>query len=273
MVQPPFLAADPPFSPFRDTNVISIPVRSIIQPCTTPTPESQRREFWRHGHQRLHRHGLEVLSVVYFAAGIAHIRDGLRVILPDVVLVRQKPGSVKGVRFITIKDETGATTLILWQDRFAAQRRLVLSAGTIARHGRMQREGRVVRVVTDLLRSVGRARRRSRSGMAATGQRIQVGSTRGSVQVPDPAAGRFGTSTSRTCGLAPELGCRGGIFAEEKQARRCRVFLLVDRQTSRQDNVEFQHNLLKTGRFILIFVFWKHGENRCSWTRSLRGAG
>ena len=52
--------------------------------------------------------------------------------------------------------------LILWPDRYAAQRRLVLSAAMLACHGRVQREGDVVHVITermedltDLLRSVG----------------------------------------------------------------------------------------------------------------------
>ena len=40
---------------------------------------------------------------------------------------------------------------MLWADRFEAQRRLVLSAGMIACHGRVQREGEVIHVVTDRL--------------------------------------------------------------------------------------------------------------------------
>ena len=88
--------------------------------------------------------------------------DGRRVVVPGIVLVRQKPGSAKGVMFITIEDETGVANLVLWADRFEKQRRLVLSAGMIACHGRVQREGDVVHVVTDhledlsaMLRSVG----------------------------------------------------------------------------------------------------------------------
>jgi len=95
-------------------------------------------------------------------AGLAHLRDGRRVAVPGIVLVRQKPGSAKGVMFITIEDETGVANLVLWPDRYARQRRLVLSAGMIACHGRVQREGAVIHVVTDrledlsdLLRSVG----------------------------------------------------------------------------------------------------------------------
>ena len=91
-----------------------------------------------------------------------HTRDGRKVVVPGIVLVRQKPGSAKGVMFITIEDETGIANLILWADRFDKQRRLVLSAGMIACHGRVQREGEVIHVVTDtledlsdMLRSVG----------------------------------------------------------------------------------------------------------------------
>ncbi len=95
-------------------------------------------------------------------ADLGRMRDGRRVVVPGIVLVRQKPGSAKGVMFITIEDETGVANLIVWPSVFEKQRRLVLSAGMIACHGRVQREGDVIHVVTerlddlsDLLRSVG----------------------------------------------------------------------------------------------------------------------
>ena len=47
--------------------------------------------------------------------GSVHLRDGRRVVVPGIVLVRQKPGSAKGVMFITIEDETGVANLVLWQ--------------------------------------------------------------------------------------------------------------------------------------------------------------
>ena len=86
-----------------------------------------------------------------------------RVVVPGIVLVRQRPGSAHGVMFITIEDETGIANLVLWPDLFEKQRRLVLSAGMIACRGRVQRDGEVIHVVvehlTDLsreLRSIGR---------------------------------------------------------------------------------------------------------------------
>ena len=93
---------------------------------------------------------------------LLHLRNGRRVVVPGIVLVRQKPGSAKGVMFITVEDETGVANLVLWPDRYAAQRSLVLSASMLACHGRVQREGEVVHVIadrlenlSDLLRSVG----------------------------------------------------------------------------------------------------------------------
>jgi len=95
-------------------------------------------------------------------ADLTHLRDGRRVIVPGIVLMRQKPGSAKGVMFITLEDETGVANLVLWPDRYAAQRLLVLSASMLACHGKVQREGDVLHVVADrledlsgLLRSVG----------------------------------------------------------------------------------------------------------------------
>ncbi|RJL04055.1 DNA polymerase III subunit alpha [Paracoccus aestuarii] len=80
-----------------------------------------------------------------------------------LVLVRQRPGSAKGVMFITLEDETGIANLVLWPKVFDAHRRIVLGAGMIGVEGRVQRAGAVVHLVahrlTDLsadLASVGR---------------------------------------------------------------------------------------------------------------------
>ena len=57
-----------------------------------------------------------------------------------LVLYRQRPGSAKGVMFITIEDETGVANLVVWLSLFERQRRIVLSAGLMAAHGKIQRE-------------------------------------------------------------------------------------------------------------------------------------
>jgi hypothetical protein len=53
-------------------------------------------------------------------------RDGRWVYTAGLVLVRQKPGSAKGVMFITIEDETGPANLVVWPTLFEKRRRVVL---------------------------------------------------------------------------------------------------------------------------------------------------
>ena len=84
-------------------------------------------------------------------ASLAATKEGRRVTVPGIVLVRQKPGSAKGVMFITIEDETGIANLVLWPSLFEKQRRLVLSAGMLACRGRVQRDGTVIHVVVEHL--------------------------------------------------------------------------------------------------------------------------
>jgi len=51
-------------------------------------------------------------------------RDGRSVKVAGLVLVRQKPGSAKGVMFITIEDETGVANLVIWPSLYEKQRRV-----------------------------------------------------------------------------------------------------------------------------------------------------
>jgi error-prone DNA polymerase len=56
------------------------------------------------------------------------------------VLIRQRPGSAKGVVFITIEDETGVANLVIWPDVFTRQRKIVMGARLMAVHGLVQRD-------------------------------------------------------------------------------------------------------------------------------------
>lgn len=78
-------------------------------------------------------------------------RDGLWLEAAGIVLVRERPGSAKGVMFITLQDETGIANLVVWPKVFERFRRTILSAGMIAVRGRIQREGEVVHLVAQRL--------------------------------------------------------------------------------------------------------------------------
>jgi error-prone DNA polymerase len=89
------------------------------------------------------------------------MKDGKAINVAGMVLVRQRPGSAKGVLFITLQDETGVANLVIWPKLFEENRRTVMSAGMLGIKGYVQREGEVVHVIalkltdlTPLLRSV-----------------------------------------------------------------------------------------------------------------------
>ncbi|HWT13402.1 MAG TPA: error-prone DNA polymerase [Allosphingosinicella sp.] len=94
-------------------------------------------------------------------AALSKVRDGRKVRLSGLVLIRQRPGA-GNVTFITLEDETGIANVIVWQRLFEAHRRAVLSAAMMAVDGRVQKEGDVIHVIADrledesfLLRAVG----------------------------------------------------------------------------------------------------------------------
>jgi error-prone DNA polymerase len=78
-------------------------------------------------------------------------RDGRWVMTAGLVLVRQKPGSAKGVMFLTIEDESGPANVVVWPSLFEKRRRVVLGAYMMAINGRIQREGDVVHLVAQQL--------------------------------------------------------------------------------------------------------------------------
>jgi error-prone DNA polymerase len=77
--------------------------------------------------------------------------DGKWLETAGIVLVRQKPGSAKGVMFITIEDETGIANLVIWPSLYEKQRRIILAAGMMAVFGRVQREGDVIHLIAHRL--------------------------------------------------------------------------------------------------------------------------
>ncbi len=107
------------------------------------------------------RSQLDAMNIVR-CADLRSIRDGRNVEVAGVILVRQRPGSAKGVLFVTIEDESGVAQGILWPNKFEIYRRQVMSASMIAMRGKLQKEGEVIHIICDrivdhdeMLRSVG----------------------------------------------------------------------------------------------------------------------
>ena len=72
-----------------------------------------------------------------------------RVTVAGLVLVRQRPGTAKGVIFMTLEDETDIANIIVWPKAFANNRRVVMTSRFLAVRGRLQRAGLVIHVVAE----------------------------------------------------------------------------------------------------------------------------
>jgi error-prone DNA polymerase len=96
------------------------------------------------------RDGLAAGRIVPCGA-IRTMKTGARVRLAGLVLIRQRPGSAKGVIFVTIEDETGTANLIVWPHVMERYRRQVLGARLLGIDGKLQRQGIVTHVVAERL--------------------------------------------------------------------------------------------------------------------------
>ena len=86
-------------------------------------------------------------------ARCAELRDGARwphktpVAVAGVCLVRQRPGTAKGITFMTVEDETGVANLVVHPRTFDRHRPIARDANAMLALGRVERQGQVVHVV------------------------------------------------------------------------------------------------------------------------------
>ncbi len=67
------------------------------------------------------------------------VRSGRRASVAGLVLVRQRPGSAKGVIFMTVEDETGVANIVVWTKVFERFRPVVLGARLVRVSGGSRR--------------------------------------------------------------------------------------------------------------------------------------
>ena len=77
------------------------------------------------------------------------VKNGERVTVAGLVLVRQRPGTAKGVIFMTLEDETGVANVIVWPKAFERLRAIVLGARFVAVTGKLQSESGVIHIVAE----------------------------------------------------------------------------------------------------------------------------
>jgi error-prone DNA polymerase len=140
----------------------AVPDRDLLRP-TTPQEEAPQLAAPSEGDEivgdyrsqglTLGRHPLALLREQLLAkrflpaAVLADFADGQLARACGIVTVRQRPGTAKGVLFMTLEDETGNVNLIVWPDLVEKQRREVLNAPLLGVYGIWQRQGEVRHLV------------------------------------------------------------------------------------------------------------------------------
>ena len=66
-----------------------------------------------------------------------------------VVILRQRPGTAKGVIFLTLEDETGVVNIVVWRKLYEKYRRAVIAGRLLRVTGRIQRQSGVVHVIAE----------------------------------------------------------------------------------------------------------------------------
>ncbi len=81
------------------------------------------------------------------AADLRQRKERSAVQVAGVVLIRQRPGSAKGVCFITLEDESGVVNLVIWPDLMARQRKVIMGARLMEVRGRVEYDDEVIHVI------------------------------------------------------------------------------------------------------------------------------
>ncbi|MBU2991726.1 error-prone DNA polymerase [Octadecabacter sp. 1_MG-2023] len=81
------------------------------------------------------------------AKSLRTARNGQSIKMAGIVLIRQRPGSAKGVCFITLEDETGVANLVVWPKMMEAYRKVIMGSRILSVHGTVQRSEDVIHIV------------------------------------------------------------------------------------------------------------------------------
>jgi error-prone DNA polymerase len=90
------------------------------------------------GHPMQFLRGMFSRERVMACREVCHRNDKLSVRCAGVVLVRQRPGSAKGVVFMTLEDETGIANIVVWPKVMEKYRKEVMGARLILVEGYIQ---------------------------------------------------------------------------------------------------------------------------------------
>ena len=88
------------------------------------------------------------------AARLGEPPEGARITVAGLVILRQRPGTAKGVIFLTLEDETGIVNVIVWRKLYERFRRAVISGRMLRVTGRLQRAHSVTHVIAEQIEDI-----------------------------------------------------------------------------------------------------------------------
>ncbi|MFU8883017.1 MAG: OB-fold nucleic acid binding domain-containing protein [Rhodobacterales bacterium] len=88
------------------------------------------------------------------AAELERISTGGRVTVAGLVILRQRPGTAKGVIFLTLEDETGVINVIVWRKLYEMYRRAIIAGRLLRVTGRVQHEGGVTHMIAEHIEDI-----------------------------------------------------------------------------------------------------------------------
>ncbi len=80
--------------------------------------------------------------------------EGARIAVAGLVILRQRPGTAKGVIFLTLEDETGVVNIIVWRNIYERFRRAVIAGRLLRVTGRVQRAHAVTHVLAEEIEDI-----------------------------------------------------------------------------------------------------------------------
>ena len=84
-----------------------------------------------------HREKLNALGVTP-ASQLKHVHNGRVVRIAGCIICRQRPGTAKGLLFLSIEDETGVSNAVVMPDVFDRERKTILNNSYLVIDGEMQ---------------------------------------------------------------------------------------------------------------------------------------
>lgn len=139
------------FAGVDDEPRVELPAMTVQQEVTADyqtTGFSLRRHPMQFLRQSLVRKG------VVTAAELLIVEPDRRYRVAGLVLIRQRPGTAKGITFMTLEDETGTANLIVHRDTWERFRTVARRSHVLAARGILQRQEGVIHLVVDHLQDL-----------------------------------------------------------------------------------------------------------------------